>query len=150
MGYLGIFGSQDQRLITDKLSKIMWFSTTTEWFNYGIVKGSKAHTSLDTEDIMILFYLFNYIAKKKELDVDWLQYPDIFAQNVKWAIGWAGEQKESLIFKYRPSEETKDAYKEFNNARWQYKMNLHYGDNGNTDKEYAAMIKKFEDLFELL
>lgn len=147
MGYLGIFGTKDELLISDKLGKIMWFSTSTEWFNYGIVKGSKVRTNSDSEDIMILFYLFNQLADKRDIDVKWLSYPEAFVRNVKWAIKWAGEQKDNLIFKYKPSEETKEAYNQFDIARWNYKLST---SEINNDIEYNLMVEKFEKLFDLL
>ena len=147
MGYLGIFGSVSERTITDKLSKIMWFSSSTEWFNYLIVKGTRVHSSADAQDIMILQHLMIKMVDENNLKVDWLLYPDIFARNIKWAIKWAGEQKDALIFKYKPTEEVKKAYAKYDDAKYEYKCSI--ADGGN-DEAYNKMESAFRNLFRII
>lgn len=131
------------KFLMDKLNKIVWFYSSQGYFNYLVTRGTTQTLNMDTQDIMILQHLMIKEAEKLGKKTDWIADPDSFRRNLKWGLSWANDKKNALIFKYKPSDETKNAQRKFDAAKEIYKMCA-------SDNSYETMEKAFVSFFNLL
>lgn len=129
--------------INDRLNKIMWFNSSNEWFNYGVVKGYKQYNNMRTEELITLQHLLFRVGTEKGYYVGWLYNPDSFSISIKQALSWSNNKQTALIFKFKPSEEVIVAKVDFDFYMHKY---IKYKD----DDSYNCMYETFKKLYNLL
>lgn len=99
---------------------------------------------MEVEDIIIIQQLLIELARISKLEVPWLYDANEFIKKVDESRYWADDQKNKLLFGYRPSEVTKTAY-----SNYRQKLNIYKTKAMNNliaDEEYDQLLKSFFDL----
>lgn len=127
----------------DRLNKIMWFSSSTEEFDYILVRGSRISTDYDAADLIILQTLLINLGNERGYNVGWIEDNKSFIRNVKWALKWANEKNNALFFKYKPSNDAFNAYYSFEHSKHAYIREP-------SDKNLDILFDEFEKLYDIL
>ena len=129
--------------VDNKMNKLIWFFAENEGFNYLLVRGTKTKSNLESDDILILFHLFNKVINDKKIDYKAMTNLDYFIRQVKSAVKWSGDKKSSLLFNYKPKDEVYNIFKNFKLSVIDYKNNL-------DESTYQNMVNWFKKLYDNL
>ena len=138
------FSTED---IYNKLKKIVWFYCSIDSYDYYVVYGKRANLRLDTDDLIILHHLLNLFIFEKGIDVTKYLSIENFMRDVGRAFNWASSNKDSWLFKRKPTQLEEKTFHEFNNAMFGYEQKVVEGD---CLEEYVKMKNAFYEFFDAI
>lgn len=134
---------QELNEVLNRINKIMWFNSYQSHFDYFLVKGTRQENCLSPEDIMILQNLILKKSISKGYELYGLADAKTFVGFLKSGLRWAADKQGALIFKYRPSEEVKNANRNFEKCKEEYIKN-------DTPENYLKMYDAFSYFYDVL
>ena len=127
----------------DKLTKILWFYSTTRTDNYYLFSSTKQELTIDAKDLSILQHLLVLVGEEKGFEMYWLENTENYMKNIKYTLSEVYQKQHAIFNKYKPSQAVLDAEKKFREDKREYKFNL-------TDDSYETMVESFKNFFDLL